>query len=206
MSGFTQPQETWNQRFQNPDYVFGELPNAYLRQQKSHLMPGNALAVADGEGRNGVWLAEQGLVVDAFDFSEVAIQKANALALKRKVSVNFVCVDWESFDWAPEIYDNVVGIFFQFATPDQRSRLFTLMADSLRPGGTLIIQGYTERQLEFKTGGPGKVEHMYNETMMRDAFSGWEFIDLRTYEAELSEGSGHSGRSGLLGLTARKPL
>ena len=205
MSGFSQPQQTWNQRFQNPDYVFGELPNAYLRQQKAHLIPGRALAVADGEGRNGVWLAEQDLVVDAFDFSEVAIQKANALALKRKVSVNFVCVDWESFNWGPEIYDNVVGIFFQFATPDQRSRLFTLMADSLRPGGTLIIQGYTERQLEFKTGGPGKVEHMYNETMMRDAFSGWEFIDLRSYEAELSEGSGHSGPSGLLGLTARKP-
>jgi len=206
MSELTRPQETWNQRFQNPSYIFGESPNTYLCQQAVHLLPGKTLAVADGEGRNGVWLAEQGLAVDAFDFSDVAIKKAKALAQKRKVSVNFVCADWQSFAWHPEGYDNVVGIFFQFATPDERTNLFNLMADSVRPGGILIIQGYTERQLDFKTGGPGKAEHMYSETMMREAFPGWNFIDLRTYECVLSEGSAHSGRSGLLGMTARKPL
>jgi cyclopropane fatty-acyl-phospholipid synthase-like methyltransferase len=196
MSTFNNPQQTWNQRFAAEHYVFGQAPNAYLESQAAHLTPGNALAVADGEGRNGVWLAKQDLQVDAFDFSDNAILKAQALAQSRQVKVNFVCSDWQSFDWRPAHYDNVVGIFFQFATPDERSALFARMLGSLKPGGTLIIQGYTPRQLA----------HMYDEALMLDAFGELDILDLRTYEAEITEGTGHQGMSGLLGLTARKPI
>lgn len=206
MTAFTDPQTTWNQRFAAEHYVFGEAPNAYLHAQAVHLMPGTALAVADGEGRNGVWLAQQGLQVDAFDFSDNAVRKAQALATQHGVALNCVCTDWQSFDWQTAHYDNVVGIFFQFATPEERTVLFTRMATSLKPGGTLIIQGYTPRQLDFNTGGPGKLAHMYNEAMMREAFGHFDILDLRTYEAEVSEGTGHQGMSGLLGLTARKPI
>jgi cyclopropane fatty-acyl-phospholipid synthase-like methyltransferase len=206
MSTFQNPQQTWNQRFAAEHYVFGETPNAYLEAQAAHLKPGNALAVADGEGRNGVWLAQQGLQVDAFDFSDNAILKAQALAQSRQVKVNFVCSDWQSFDWQPAHYDNVVGIFFQFATPDERSILFARMRHSLKPGGTLIIQGYTPRQLDFNTGGPGKLAHLYDEALMLEAFGELDILDLRTYEAEITEGTGHQGMSGLLGLTARKPV
>lgn len=205
MSTFNNPMQTWNMRFETEHYVFGELPNAYLQSQSDHLMAGTALALADGEGRNGVWLAEQGLQVDAFDFSDRAIQKAHALAQKRQVSVNFMCSDWSSFDWQHAHYDNIVGIFFQFATPNERSQIFARMRDSLKPGGTLIIQGYTPRQLDFNTGGPGKLAHLYDETLMLDAFGKWDILDLRTYELEITEGTGHHGMSGLLGLTARKP-
>jgi hypothetical protein len=90
MSAFNNPQHTWNQRFAAEHYVFGESPNAYLQSQAIHLVHGTALAVADGEGRNGVWLAEQGLQVDAFDFSDIGIQKAQALAQKRQVK-SIVC-------------------------------------------------------------------------------------------------------------------
>ncbi|WP_396435403.1 class I SAM-dependent methyltransferase [Limnohabitans sp.] len=206
MNAFNKPQDTWNQRFAAEHYVFGLEPNAYLQAQAAHLAAGSALAVADGEGRNGVWLAEQGLRVDAFDFSANAIQKAQALAQKRQVQVNFVCSDWQSFDWTSEHYDNVVGIFFQFATPEERSSLFAQMTDSLKPGGTLVIQGYTARQLDFNTGGPGKLAHLYDEEMMLDAFGHLDILDLRTYEADITEGTGHKGMSGLLGLTARKPV
>ena len=168
-------------------------------------MAGTALAVADGEGRNGVWLAQQGLQVDAFDFSDNAIRKAQVMASNRKVHVNFVCNDWQSFDWKPAHYDNVVGIFFQFATADERTQLFARMDASLKPGGTLIIQGYTPRQLDFNTGGPGKLTHLYDEAMMLDAFGHLDILDLRIYETEITEGTGHQGMSGLLGLTARKP-
>jgi cyclopropane fatty-acyl-phospholipid synthase-like methyltransferase len=171
-----------------------------------HLTPDNALAVADGEGRNGVWLAEQGLQVDAFDFSDIALRKAQTLAQSRQVKVNWVCSDWQSFDWRPAHHDNVVGIFFQFATPEERTQLFTRMVNSLKPGGTLIIQGYTPRQLDFNTGGPGKLAHMYDEALMLDAFGELDILDLCTYEAEITEGTGHQGMSGLLGLTARKPI
>ena len=206
MSTFNNPQQTWNQRFAAEHYVFGEAPNAYLKSQAAHLVPGTARAVADGEGRNGVWLAQQGLKVDAFDFSDNALHKARALAQSRQVAVNWVHSDWQSFDWRPAHYDNVVGIFFQFATPEERMSLFARMLDSLKPGGTLIIQGYTPRQLDFNTGGPGKLAHMYDESLMLDAFGELDILDLRTYEAEIAEGTGHQGMSGLLGLTARKPI
>ena len=206
MSTFNNPQQTWNQRFAAEHYVFGETPNAYLQSQAAQLSPGTALAVADGEGRNGVWLAEQGLQVDAFDFSENAIRKAQALAQARQVKVNFVCSDWQCYDWRSSHYDKMVGIFFQFATPEERSALFARMLGSLKPGGTLIIQGYTPRQLDFNTGGPGKLAHLYDEALMLDFFGHLDILDLRTYEAEITEGTGHQGMSGLLGLTARKPL
>jgi SAM-dependent methyltransferase len=206
MSTFNTPHQTWNQRFAAEHFVFGEEPNAYLKSQAAHLVPGTALAVADGEGRNGVWLAQQGLQVDAFDFSDNAVRKARALAQSRQVVVNFVCSDWPSFVWQPAHYDNVVGIFFQFATPEERSQLFARMLACLKPGGTLIIQGYTPRQLDFNTGGPGKLAHLYDEALMLDAFGELDILDLRTYEAEIAEGTGHQGMSGLLGLTARKPV
>ncbi|PUE50925.1 SAM-dependent methyltransferase [Limnohabitans sp. 2KL-1] len=206
MTTFNNPQNTWNQRFNTEHYVFGEAPNAYLQAQAAHLVPGTALALADGEGRNGVWLARQGLQVDAFDFSDNALRKAQALASKHQVTVNMVCSDWQSFDWQAAHYDNIVGIFFQFATPAERTQLFHRMDTSLKPGGTLIIQGYTPRQLDFNTGGPGKLAHMYDETLMLDAFGHLDILDLRTYEADITEGTGHKGMSGLLGLTARKPL
>lgn len=206
MSTFNNPQATWNQRFAGGPYLFGEAPNAYLQAQAAHLAPGTALAVADGEGRNGVWLARQGLQVDAFDFSDNAVRKAHALAAKHRVALNGVCRDWQSFDWQLAHYDNIVGIFFQFATPDERACLFQRMDASLKPGGTLIIQGYSPRQLDFNTGGPGKLAHLYDEALMLDAFGHLNILDLRTYETDISEGTGHKGMSGLLGLTARKPL
>ena len=205
MNGFQPPLNTWNQRFAQDGYLFGEAPNHYLQQQAARLQPGRALAVADGEGRNGVWLAEQGLAVDAFDFSPVALEKASALAQRRGVLVNWVCSDWQHFDWQPAAWDNVVGIFIQFATPAEREQLFARMHESLRPGGTLVLQGYGLDQLRYNTGGPGKLEHLYDEALLLQAFAGYEILDLRSYEADLAEGSGHHGRSALVGLTARKP-
>ncbi len=119
MTGFSNPQAMWDKRFSTPDYVFGEEPNAFLVSQSARLGKGHALALADGEGRNSVWLAQQGLSVDAFDFSAPAVDKAKALAAKQHVSVNFTCGDWQSFEWKAAHYDLVAGIFFQFATPDR---------------------------------------------------------------------------------------
>jgi cyclopropane fatty-acyl-phospholipid synthase-like methyltransferase len=204
MTAFNAPLNTWNQRFATAQYIFGEAANAYLCSQVAHLQAGSALAVADGEGRNGVWLAEQGLHVEAFDFSENAVQKARQLAQRRGQSVQWHCSDWQSFDWKVAHYNNVVGIFFQFAAPVERTKLFAQMDASLKSGGTLIIQGYTAEQLNFNTGGPGKLDHMYDEAMLREAFVNYDIIDLKTYTAQIDEGKAHRGMSGLLGLTARK--
>ena len=205
MTGFAYPQEMWNKRFSTPDYVFGEEPNAFLVSQAALLGKGHALALADGEGRNSVWLAQQGFTVDAFDFSAPAIVKAQALADKHKVQVNFSCSAWQNFDWKPAHYDLVAGIFFQFATPAERTELFEKIKQSLKPGGVLVIQGYGKNQLTYKTGGPDKIEHLYDEDLLRQAFAGFEVQVCETYETSITEGAGHSGMSALVGFVARKP-
>ena len=198
----------WNKRFDTPDYIFGRAPNEYLQTQaKQYLKKGDAvLCVADGEGRNSVWLAKQGLQVDAFDLSEVALKKANALATEQAAHVQFTLASSDTWDWLPNQYDAVVGIFIQFADPVMRTRLFAQMVSTLRPGGVLIVQGYTPKQLEYKTGGPSILEHLYTEDMIRALIGDLEPIDLCLYEKELSEGPKHTGMSALLGLVARKPV
>lgn len=172
-----------------------------------HFKKGDSiLCVADGEGRNSVWLAKQGMQVDAFDVSEVALSKAVALAKEEAVQVQFSLASSDTWDWQPNRYDVVVGIFIQFADPVMRIRLFAQMVSTLRPGGMLIIQGYTPKQLDFKTGGPSILEHLYTDNMIRDLIDDLEIIDLCVYEKSLSEGPKHTGMSALLGLVVRKPL
>lgn len=203
---FSDAAAMWNERYADPDYLFGRQPNAYL-QSKASLLPakGTALCVADGEGRNSVWLAGQGLAVQAFDISEVGVAKARRLAAEAGVAVDFTVSDCDQWAWTPESHDMVVAIFIQFADPSMRERLFARMARAVRPGGLLILQGYTPKQLEFKTGGPGQLSHLYTEALIGEAFAGLDIIELIEYEAELSEGSRHAGKSALLGLVARKP-
>ena len=204
MTAFAYPKDMWDKRFSTPEYLFGEEPNAFLASQAPQPGHGKALALADGEGRNSVWLARQGYVVDAFDFSEPAVAKARALAAKHAVSVNFACSDWQSFDWKSDNYDLVAGIFFQFAAPDERSVLFEQIKRCLKPGGLLIIQGYGKNQLTFKTGGPGKLDHLYDEDLLRQAFDGFQIDLCKTYETSIHEGSGHHGMSALVGFVARR--
>ena len=207
-TAFSDGADFWNKRFDTPDYIFGRAPNEYLQTQaKQYLKKGDAvLCVADGEGRNSVWLAKQGMQVDAFDLSEVALKKAMALAREEAAHVQFTLASTDTWDWQPNQYDAVVGIFIQFADPVMRTRLFAQMASSLRPGGVLIVQGYTPKQLEYKTGGPSILEHLYTENMIRALIGDLEPIDLCLYEKELSEGPKHTGMSALLGLVARKPV
>jgi 2-polyprenyl-3-methyl-5-hydroxy-6-metoxy-1,4-benzoquinol methylase len=202
---FFQAAATWDQRYSEPDFVFGTEPNAYLAGQASLLQPGkNALAVADGEGRNSVWLARQGLAVDAFDISPVGVDKARRLAAQAGVNVAYHVSSCDDWGWQVEAYDYVVAIFVQFAHPEMRERLFANMVKSLKPGGFLVLQGYTPRQLEYKTGGPGLLEHLYTEDMLKAAFAGLRIVDMRSYDAQLNEGSRHSGMSALVGAVAQK--
>jgi len=204
MAEFANPRERWNSRFALEGYLFGEEPNQFLKEQQPYLQSGKVLSIADGEGRNSVWLASLGLTVDAFDFSENAIQKAELLAKKHQVSVNFSQSSWQDFPWQEEQYDFVVGIFFQFANPEKRLQLFQKMIQSLKVGGLMILQGYGKDQLRFNTGGPRELDHLYDEELLRDLLPNFEFLTLTTYEAEITEGNGHAGMSSLVGTVARK--
>ncbi|MBP8923169.1 MAG: class I SAM-dependent methyltransferase [Thauera sp.] len=198
----------WSTRYRSAgeDYVFGTTPNRFLAAQSALLSAGsNALSVADGEGRNAVWLAEQGLQVTATEISPVALEKARKLAAGRHVEVDFVVADAVAWDYPEAAFDFVVGIFIQFADPVQRERIFAGMARALRPGGHLIVHGYTPKQLEYRTGGPSAVENLYTAELLRTAFPGLDIVHLQEYEDVLDEGVGHKGQSALVGLVARKP-
>ncbi len=196
---------TWNRRFVGDDYIFGREPNDYLRSQVALLQPaGNVLCVADGEGRNSVWLARQGFVVDAFDIAEQGVAKARKLAAEAGVMVDLSVADCDRWPWPEGKYDAVAAIFVQFADPDMRERLFAHMAHALKPGGLLLLQGYTPMQLDYKTGGPPILSHLYTEDLLRTSFPSLDIIELRTYEDDLTEGSQHLGRSALIGMLGRK--
>ena len=202
---FSDPAGTWNRRFDQADYLFGIEPNAWLRAQAHHWTPGQLiLSVADGEGRNSVWLARQGLRVDTFDIADVGVAKARRLAADQGVTVNYTVADCDAFAWPLATYDGVAAIFIQFADPALRARLFARMVASLKPGGVLVLQGYTPQQLVYRTGGPPVASHLYTEPMLREAFAEMDLLTLREYEAEVREGTGHSGRSALIGLVARR--
>lgn len=204
-SGFQDAANTWNQRFNSETYLFGTQANQWLQSQQHLLTAGQrALCVADGEGRNSVWLARLGLEVDAFDISEIGVNKARALAQQHQVSVRYSISDCEQFAWPSAAYDVMVAIFVQFATPEMRRRLFGHMRDSLKPGGLLLLQGYTPKQIDYKTGGPGILSHLYTEPLLREELTGFELLQVDDYEADLHEGSGHAGMSALIGVVARR--
>lgn len=203
---FADPAGTWNQRFEGSDYLFGTEPNEYLRTHADKLRPdGRVLCVADGEGRNSVWLAQRGMHVEAFDIAAVGVGKARKLAAAAGVDVHYDVADCDGWRWPIAAYDAVIAIFIQFADPPMRERLFARIAAALAPGGVLVLQGYTPQQLEFKTGGPPILSHLYTADMLRAAFGTLEIVELQEYIAELAEGSHHVGRSTLVGMLARKP-
>jgi SAM-dependent methyltransferase len=202
---FPDAAQMWNGRFKAPGFLFGTEPNAWLREHAALWPPGQrVLCVADGEGRNSTWLAARGLAVDAFDISEVGVAKARALAAERGVTVNYAVADGDALAWPDAAYDGVAAIFIQYADPAQRARLFANFVRCLKPGGTLILQGYTPKQLDYQTGGPPFASHLYTPALLREEFAALDIVELREYEAEVAEGSGHRGWSALVGMVARK--
>ena len=196
----------WDERFAGDDYHFGTEPAEFLRRTAGALPKGaRVLSVADGEGRNSVYLAGLGHDVVAMDGSSVGIAKARKLAQARGVAVEYIHADIAAWDWAPEAFDAVVGIFIQFMGPDMRRTVFDGMTRTLRPGGVLLLHGYTPKQIEFGTGGPKVVENLYTPEQLRADFPGLGIETLEAYEAEVDEGAGHKGRSALIDLIARKP-
>lgn len=201
------PISKWNERFlATEDYIFGKEPNAFMVRHAAGLIkPGaTVLAVADGEGRNGVWLAQQGCEVWSVDSAPAASEKARKLAAERGVAMHVQTADATEMDWDARQYDLVVGIFFQFANPQLRTKIFDGMKRATRPGGYLLIEGYGLKQLDYKTGGPGIPEHLYTLDLMREHFSDMHIDVLQEYDAELNEGKGHAGMSALVDLVARK--
>jgi SAM-dependent methyltransferase len=197
--------ERWETRFGVPDYIFGKGPNAFLKSQAYRLPTrGGALSVGDGEGRNGVWLAEQGLDVLAIDFSPKALEKSRALAAERGVRLRTELADVTAWRWPVDAFDVVVVIFVQVVFPVERVKFFAGLKNALKPGGLLLMQGYRAEQLAYRTGGPPDVERLYTRPLLQDAFADMAELDIREHDERISEGTAHVGMSALIDLVARK--
>jgi SAM-dependent methyltransferase len=197
--------ERWETRFSAPGYAFGKAPNTFLQAQAHRQRAGGkALSVADGEGRNGVWLAEQGLDVLAIDFSPTGLAKARALAAERAAQLRTELADVTTWRWPQNAFDVVAAIFTQFVTAAERPAFFAHLKGALKPGGLLLMQGYRPEQFIYKTGGPSDSERLYTRALLENAFGDMAQLEIREHDSAISEGTSHAGMSALIDLVATK--
>ncbi|WP_018174802.1 MULTISPECIES: bifunctional 2-polyprenyl-6-hydroxyphenol methylase/3-demethylubiquinol 3-O-methyltransferase UbiG [unclassified Thioalkalivibrio] len=194
----------WDERYATDEYVYGTRPNDFLAEQISGVPPGKALCLAEGEGRNAVFLAERGFGVLAVDSSSVGLEKAERLATQRHVAIRTEVADLTDYSIQPNRWDLVVSIFCHLP-PDTRRRLHREAVAGLRPGGRFILEGYTPAQLALGTGGPPTEALMMNLPELRDELTGLEFIHAVEVERDVVEGVFHTGRGAVVQIHACKP-
>ncbi|MCA9834577.1 MAG: class I SAM-dependent methyltransferase [Thermomicrobiales bacterium] len=195
----------WNDRYAGKNYVFGREPADFLIDHKDFFQPDQSvLAVADGEGLNGVYLARLGLHVHSVDGSENALAKARQLADEYDVTITTELADLKDWEWPTSAYDIVLGIFIQFADPEWRSQMFAGMKQALKPGGVLMLHGYRPEQVWNGTGGPSDPEYMYTVGLLRSEFADLDILEIYAEDKIVAEGVAHRGQSALISLIARK--
>ena len=189
----------WEERYATSnDYLFGRAP-AHVLRENGWIAEGakTALCVGDGEGRNSVFLAESGIEVTSFDLSATAIERTQTLAAETGVAVDASVSEWADWDWS-HTFDLVVAIFVQFTGPELRPQQFENLRAATRPGGRLLLHGFTPKQLDYKTGGPPVVENLYTEELLLDTFGDWNIARLASYEREQTSGTAHVGNAALI--------
>lgn len=201
-------QERFDDRYTEDGYHYGKDPDPFLAGLARYFKPGQrALLPGDGEGRNGVWLACQGLEVTTFDLSPVGAAKARALAAERGVSIDAQVSSAESYPWPRDHYD-VVGLFFLHLPPARRAEVHRAAWNALKPGGLFILQAFSPRQLQMRKqgaeGGPRIVENLYTVDLLRSDLPGASFDQLEDIDVEL-HGLSHHGRCAVLRVVARRP-
>lgn len=194
----------WDERYAEDDYVYGTEPNDFLRAAVANVPRGRALCLAEGEGRNAVFLAQQGFDVLAVDSSAVGLQKAQRLAEDREVQIETLVADLADYAIEPDSWDLIVSIFCHLP-PDVRRRLHAEVVAGLRPGGVFILEAYTPAQLEWGTGGPPTAELMMTREALTEELDGLEFEEAVERERDVIEGRFHTGRGAVVQVLAHKP-
>lgn len=197
-------QQGWDARYEGDEFVYGTAPNDLLRDQVGQLPAGRILCLAEGEGRNAVFLAERGFSVTAVDQSAVGLAKARALAGQRGVAIETIVADLADFHLEPGTWDGIVSIFAHMPPPARR-HLHHEVVSGLRPGGVFVLEAYRPEQLEYGTGGPPTSELMMDLDALRVELVGLEFEYAEELVRDVHEGPLHHGRGAVVQLRARKP-
>jgi SAM-dependent methyltransferase len=195
----------WDDRYSSSEFFYGTEPNDFLRDQHVFIPAGGrVLCLAEGEGRNAVWLAQQGFQVTAVDQSSVGLAKARVLAARKAVNIDIVTADLAAWPMGTARWDGVVSIWCHLPSAVRR-KVHRHAVAGLRPGGVLVLEAYTPAQLTFKTGGPSDADLMPTLALLRDELAGLDFKIARECERSIHEGVGHRGRSAVVQVVARLP-
>ncbi len=194
----------WDDRFDTAEYVYGTAPNDFLVEAAALIPPGPVLSLAEGEGRNAVYLAERGHPVTAVDASAVGLAKAERLAAARGVAITTVHADLATWPIAPGAWSGIVSVFCHLP-PAVRAPLHAAVAQGLAAGGVFVCEAYTPAQLAFGTGGPRDVALLVTLDALRAELAGLELLVAREVERDLHEGALHQGRSAVVQVVARRP-
>jgi len=193
----------WDSRYAEPGWTFGTEPNDFLREQAHLLPPGRVLCLADGEGRNGVWLAEQGRDVTSLDLSTVGLEKARRLAAERGVHLTTVRADLETHAIEPGAWQGIVSIFAH-VSPEIRGRVHAAVLTGLSPGGVFLLEAYRPEQIGKGTGGPPDDARMMNLERLSAELGTLEWLVAREVDRDIREGHRHHGVSSVVQLAARR--
>jgi SAM-dependent methyltransferase len=203
--GVTSTSLAWDERYQGGDFQFGAAPNRYLQGLAAWLRPGmRALALGDGEGRNGAWLAGQGLATTSLDWSPVGNAKAAALAAARGVTLATVTADAARWNYPEAGFDLVAWIFVHLP-PEDRAAAAAGVVRSLAPGGLLALECFTPAQQGRRSGGPKLPELLWSRAIVEDLFASLEVLELLEGTVLLDEGPRHQGPAEVVRALLRQP-
>ncbi|MGK5083435.1 class I SAM-dependent methyltransferase [Bdellovibrionota bacterium FG-1] len=196
----------WDTRYGTDEFYYGTDPNDFLKANAKLIAPGGeTLCLAEGEGRNAVFLAENGLKVTAVDGSSVGLGKMEKLAHAKNVLVTSIVSDLSDYQIEAGKWDCIVSIWCH-VPQDLRRKLHHLVVEGLRPGGVFILEAYHPRQLEFKTGGPSDANLMMRLDDLREELFGLDFLVAHEIERDVHEGKGHFGKSAVVQVLGRKTV
>jgi SAM-dependent methyltransferase len=187
----------WDERYGTAEYVYGTKPNDFLVSVVERLPKGRVLCLAEGEGRNAVYLAGRGFDVLAVDGSAVGMQKAEKLAKERGVTIETAVAKLEDFDMGQGKWDAIVAIFCHLP-PELRRDVHKKVVKALKPGGVFVLEAYTPKQLDYKTGGPPKLDMLISADGLREELDGLTFERLEEVVRDVQEGRMHSGKAAVV--------
>lgn len=197
-------QQFWDSRYQQNVLAYGDLPNDFLVESAKYIQPGfRILAAGDGEGRNGIWLAEKQLEVWAVDYSLIGLKKAKYWVDSQNQKIRFICADLREWKWPNDFFEAIVVIFVHFP-PEERKRVHHSMVASLKHRGMIILQCFHKDQLKFDSGGPKAEEMLYTLEMLHHDFQGLKFVEAEECEIDLREGIFHAGKAAVVNAIIQK--
>jgi SAM-dependent methyltransferase len=203
-------QQFWDERYSKAEYAYGKEPNAFFREQIDYLQPGKLLMPAEGEGRNGVYAARKGWLVDAFDISEKGREKALQLAQEMGVQINYLVGDLDTLSF-PENHYDLIGLIFAHFPASRRRAYHQRLVHFLKPGGVIVLEGFSKAHRAYQqknpaVGGPQEIQVLFSIEEITSDFYGLQINRLEECEISLQEGLYHVGQGKVIRMVASKPL